>query len=97
MKAAEATTSYRNKRELPHPERPPAPPAREQPQGRAIYMQWALCFDKRTQTFTVSRNDIAKRYDFLEIKCTGTYNQVTQAKREAEAAPELHPANTKKY
>lgn len=59
-------------------------------------MLWALCFDKRTKAFTVNRNDIAKRYDFLEIKYTGTYNQVIQAKREAEAAPELHPANAKK-
>lgn len=42
-------------------------------------MLWALCFDKRTQRYTITRNDRAKHFDFLEIIDTGTYNQMLEA------------------
>lgn len=57
----------------------PAPPTITTPRGRAIKMLWALCFDKRTQRYTITRNDRAKHFDFLEIINTGTYNQMLEA------------------
>jgi DNA polymerase III alpha subunit (gram-positive type) len=45
----------------------------------------ALCLDKRTQKPIITLYKIAKKYDFLEIRRTGTYRQLLQAQREAPA------------
>lgn len=47
-------------------------------------MKWALCLDRRSNSYFVTIAASAKHFDFLEILKTGTYTQMIEARRQTE-------------
>jgi hypothetical protein len=54
----------------------------------------ALCLDQRTQKPIITLYKIAKKYDFLEIRRTGTYRELLQAHRKLCAVERTAPAQS---